>query len=254
MNWAVDNNGAWDYAADTRGYTLGGIIQYIDPLFAVRFGLMLMPKVANGEAYDYDLANARGQNLEVEIHHCLAGFAGKLRVLGFLNDANMGSYAEAIAISRLMLETPDVTATRVKGRTKYGFGISEEQALPGGFTAFGRFGWADGKNEAFAYTEIDNTLELGFDVHVPHGKLGVAGVTNGLSEDHRTYLALGGKGFLLGDGKLRYGREDILEAYYTARAYRGVFPAIDLQLIDHPGYNRDRGPAAVGSLRLHVEI
>lgn len=255
MNWAVDNNGAWDYAADTRGYTLGAIAEYIDPLFAVRFGELLMPNVANGIDYDFDIANARGENLELELHDCVAGYAGKVRLLGFLNHANMGSYAEAVVISRLMAdEAPDVTTTRMKGRTKYGFGISDEQELPGGFTAFGRLGWADGKNEAFAYTEIDNTVELGFDVHIPHGKLGVAGVTNGLSDDHRTYLALGGKGFLLGDGKLRYGREDIFEAYYTTRAYRGVFPAIDLQVIEHPGYNRDRGPITVGSLRLHVEI
>ena len=255
MNWAVDNNGAWDYAADTRGYTLGAIVEYIDPLFAVRFGELLMPKIANGIDYDFDLANARGENLELELHDCIAGYPGKVRLLGFLNHANMGSYAEAVVISRLMADQPpDITATREKGRTKYGFGISDEQELPGGFTAFGRIGWADGKNEAFAYTEIDNTVELGFDVHVPRGKVGVAGVTNGLSDEHSTYLALGGKGFLLGDGKLRYGRENILEAYYTTRAYRGVFPAIDLQLIEHPGYNRDRGPIAVGSLRLHVEI
>jgi hypothetical protein len=71
---------------------------------------------------------------------------------------------------------------------------------------------------------------------------------------HRTYLALGGKGFLLGDGMLHYGREDIVETYYTARAYRGVSPSLDVQLIERPGYNRDRGPVAVGSLRLHLDL
>lgn len=30
MNWTVDNNGAWDYAADTRGYTYGLVTEYDD--------------------------------------------------------------------------------------------------------------------------------------------------------------------------------------------------------------------------------
>lgn len=254
MNWSIDNNGAWDYAADTRGYTLGAIVAYIDPRFSMRFGELLMPKVANGNDYDFRIAHARGENLEVELHDCIAGHPGTLRLLGFLNHANMGNYAEANAVARQTGEPADITLDRLPGRTKYGFGINDEQEVTAGLHVFGRLGWADGKNEAFAYTEIDNTVELGFDLHVPHGKLGVAVVTNGLSTDHRAYLALGGKGFLLGDGNLRYGREDIAEVYYTTRVYRGVFPSVDLQLIDHPGYNKDRGPVAVGSLRLHVEI
>ena len=254
MNWTIDNNGAWDYAADTRGYTLGAIVSYVEPLWALRFGELLMPTVANGIDYDFDIAQARGENLELDMHDCIAGRPGTVRLLGYLNHANMGSYAEANAIARTAGAVPDITADRVKGRTKYGFGVNAEQEVTGDLRAFGRLGWADGKNEAFAYTEVDSTVELGFDLRVPHGKLGAAIVSNGLSEDHRTYLALGGKGFLLGDGKLRYGREDIAELYYTARAYRGVFPAVDVQLIEHPGYNRDRGPVAVGSLRLHVEI
>ena len=28
LNWAVDNNGAYDYAADTRGYTVGVLADY----------------------------------------------------------------------------------------------------------------------------------------------------------------------------------------------------------------------------------
>ncbi len=48
MNWTVDNNGAYDYAADTRGYTVGVIAEYHDRNWAFRFGEALMPKVANG--------------------------------------------------------------------------------------------------------------------------------------------------------------------------------------------------------------
>ena len=151
--------------------------------------------------------------------------------------------------------TPDGVALR----TKYGVGLNEQQQVTDNMRAFGRFGWSDGRNESFAYTEVDDTIELGFDLRGaswarPHDQLGVAAVSNGLSDLHRTYLALGGEGFLLGDGKLNYGREDIVEAYYTAQVHRGVFPAFDVQLIENPGYNHDRGPVAVFSVRLHLEI
>ncbi len=256
MNWTVDNNGAWDYAADTRGYTLGAVVEYAEPLWAVRFGEMLMPTVANGIDYDFDIANARGENLEGEFRECVAGHPGIVRVLGFLNHARMGNYDLTNILARQgIVEPADITQTREPGRTKYGFGLNIEQEITERVHAFARLGWADGANESFAYTEVDNTVLAGFDVHVRGvDKLGVAAVTNGILEPHRTYLALGGNGFLLGDGKLRYGREDIVEAYYTARAYRGIFPAVDLQVIEHPGYNVDRGPVVVGSLRLHVEL
>lgn len=257
MNWSVDNNGAFDYAADTRGYTLGAVVEYIDPRWGVlRYGIFLMPTVANGINYDYDLANARGENLELELHETLGGHPGIVRLLGFLNHAAMGDYDEAIAeYHQGLVSTPDVTATRLAGRVKYGFGANVEQELPRGVHVFGRVGWNEGQHESFAYTEIDNTAMVGADWQpCACWKLGAAFVTNGISVPHRTYLALGGLGFLLGDGRLHYGREDIVEAYATWRAYRGVFPAADVQVIANPGYNTDRGPVVVGSLRLHVEI
>jgi hypothetical protein len=254
MNWTVDNNGAYDYAADTRGYTLGGTIEYDAPRFGVRYGLFLMPTVANGLDYDTDLGNARGEQVEVEARECIAGHPGIVRALAYWNHANMGSYAEANAVARQgIVDTPDITSTRVPGRLKYGFGLDAEQDF-GAIRVFGRLGWNDGKTESFAYTEVDSTVLLGADMQAWRGKIGLAGVSNGISRDHREYLQLGGKGFLLGDGTLHYGRETIVESYYTLGAYRGVFPAVDLQLIAHPGYNTDRGPVAVGSVRLHVEI
>ncbi len=264
LNWATDNNGAYDYAADTRGYTLGAVVEYAAPQWAVRFGEMLMPTVANGIDYDYHIAHARAENLELELHGCILGKPGILRLLGYLNHAHMGNYDEANAAIRAGMVDPadvakEIDATGVAGRTKLGFGINGEQELTSAIHVFARLGWNDGKNESFAYTEIDNGVELGGDVrgtlwHRPHDKLGLAVVTSGLSTPHRTYLALGGDGFLLGDGQLHYGREDIAELYYTARAYRGISPAIDLQFIDHPGFNVDRGPVFIGSLRLHIEI
>lgn len=260
MNWTVDNNGAYDYAADTRGYTLGTVVEYQDRSWGLRFGEFLMPKVANGIDYDYDLRHARGENLEFEDRHQAFGRPGVVRVLAYLNHANMGSYKEAIdAFESGQDPTPDITAHREPGREKYGFGLNVEQEVTDTFRAFGRAGWNDGATESFAYTEVDDTLAAGFDYrgnpwNRPDDKIGCALVSNGLSTDHRTYLALGGQGFLLGDGALNYGREWILESYYTASVGRGFFPSFDIQFIENPGYNRDRGPVLVASFRLHVDI
>jgi hypothetical protein len=260
MNWTVDNNGAFDYAADTRGYTLGGIADYEDRSWGARFGELLMPTVANGIDYDFDLRHARGENLEIECRRGPFGRPGTVRLLGFLNHARMGSYAEAIDAYRAGRDsTPDITAHRAPGRTKGGIGLNFEQEVTDQSTLFGRWGWNDGHNESFAYTEVDDTFEAGVDVrgkrwHRRADKFGLALVSNGLSSGHRTYLELGGQGFLLGDGALRYGRETILESYYTAYLGAGVSPAVDLQWVQNPGYNRDRGPVLVASARLHFEL
>jgi hypothetical protein len=260
MNWAVDNNGAYDYAADTRGYTLGVTAEYVEPGWALRLGELLMPTVANGIDYDFDIAHARGENVELELHDQLGGRPGTVRLLGYVNHARMGRYADAIAaVERGEVAVPDITASRQRGRIKAGAGLNAEHELGESLRGFARLGWTDGATESFAYTEIDNTIALGGDLRGTAwsrggDKLGVAAVSNGLSDDHRRYLALGGKGFLLGDGRLRYGRETIFETYYTAQVHGGVFVAADLQLIARPGYNQDRGPITVGSLRLHVEL
>lgn len=277
MNWAAVNNGAYDYAADTRGYTFGAVLEYDDRGWSARFGEMLMPTVANGLDLDGDLAHARGENLELELRPTvLPGRASVLRILGFLNHARMGSYAQANAAFRARLDSagedapcaaqrqilqprPCIEAQRSPGRTKAGVGLNLEQVLTGSLRGFVRLGWNDGKNESFAYTEIDDSAAVGMDLsgvgwRRRADRLGVTLLTNGLSPGHREYLSLGGRGFILGDGALAYGRETIAEAYYTAFLWRGVSVAGDFQGILNPGYNRARGPVEVFSLRLHLEI
>ncbi len=260
MNWAVDNNGAYDYAADTRGYTYGLLMEYYDRNWVFRFGEMLMPTVANGTTLDWDLARARSENWELELHRGL--FPGRttiVRLLSFVNHANMGSYREAIDGYLSGLDpVPNITEYREQGRVKYGFGLNVEQPLTSQWRAFGRLGWNNGATESFAYTEIDRTAELGSDLygklwHRASDKVGAAFVTNGISGDHARYLQLGGLGFLLGDGGLTYGLEKIFETYYTAHIWRGVSFAADWQHITNPGYNEVRGPVSVVSFRIQIE-
>ena len=256
-NWTVDNNGAYDYAADTRGYTYGVIVEYDTPTWSVRFGEALMPTIANGIDIDWHIERARAENLEVEFHFA-PGVA--VRVLGYANHANMGSYDEAINGFLAGREPkPDIVAHRRPGRLKTGLGVNTEYARSGPVRLFARAGWNEGDNESFAYTEVNNSAQAGGDLRGAlwkrsRDRVGVAVVSNGLSVPHREYLALGGQGFLLGDGTLRYGREDILETYYTAHVWRGVSASGGLQYIDHPGYNQDRGPVLVEMLRLHVDF
>jgi hypothetical protein len=259
MNWALVNNGAYDYAADTRGYTYGFVAEYYARSWVARFGEMLMPTVANGITLDWDIARAGAQNFEFEYHTAVRKRPTIVRALSFINHANMGSYREAIdGYLSGKDPVPDIVLYRKQGRIKYGFGLNAEQELTSLWRAFGRLGWNEGANESFAYTEIDRTAEIGTDFrgapwHRSQDKVGAAFVANGLSGDHRRYLALGGLGFILGDGGLKYGLEKIFETYYTAHVYRGLSVAVDYQHVTNPGYNEDRGPVSVVSFRLHIE-
>jgi hypothetical protein len=261
MNWTVDSNGAYDYAADTRGYTYGAVMSLESRLVSLRLGEMLMPTVANGLTLDFHIDRARGENLELELRpRLLPGRVGVVRLLGFVNHANMGNYREAIEVFMAKkTPRPDIEATRKQGRVKYGVGLNLEQELSSSVRVFGRAGWNEGNQELFAFTEVNNTVALGGDLRGSlwrrdQDKVGVAFVSNGISADHQRYLQLGGQGFLLGDSGLTYGRETIFEAYYNAMLYRGVSAAADVQVIGNPGYNRDRGPVLVLSMRGHIEI
>jgi high affinity Mn2+ porin len=260
LNWTVDSNGAYDYAADTRGYTQGVVIEYHDHGTVLRFAETRMPRVANGLKLD-PYRKARAENVELEIHPKLLAARGtSVRVLAFVNHANMGDYRRAIELFQAgVTPTPDITATRQPGTVKYGFGLNLLQDITSDARAFARFGWNEGQHESFAYSEVDQTIEFGGDLrgtrwHRRRDKVGIAFVSNAICRPHQQYLALGGLGFLLGDGALTYGRETIVESYYTTHLWRGVYASGDLQHINNPGYNRDRGPVLVLGLRLHVEF
>ena len=267
LNWTVDNNGAWDYAANTRGYTDAAVGEYTDRDFTVRYGLAAMPTVANGIDLEYDLRKASGQNVELEYRQgpgvwipALRKRKGAVRILGFVNHANMGDYREQnILFAKGVTATPDITAHTPKPTMKYGVGWNFEQETSENARVYAQFGWNEGQHESYAYTEIDQTISVGGDyvmnrIGRPNDKIGLTFVSNAIKRDHQWYLAHGGLGFLLGDGRLNYAREDIVEAYYNYHAWKGVYYAFDEQFVAHPGYNNDRGPVMVESVRMHVDF
>ena len=257
LNWGLFQNTAWDFAADTRGYTNGITIAYVSPRWALRAGSFQMPTAANGNVFDGDIGQARGDNVELTLVPTHAGTV--VRLLAYQNLARMGDYREAVARALARDTAPDIVADDQPGRRKYGFGLNAEQPVAdsGETGVFLRLGWNDGHTESFAFTEVDRHLSAGVQLAGSHwarpaDRVGVAALVHGLSTDHRDYLALGGRGFLLGDGRLTYGLEEVAEGYYRLQLGSYIEVSPDVQVIRHPGYNRDRGPAAVLSLRMNA--
>jgi hypothetical protein len=264
LTTALWNNAAWDFAANTRGYTDGVVIGYVSPQWSLRYGVYRMPLSANGQTLE-TLLRARGENLELTL--APAAVSTVVRLLAYRNSARMGGYADALATAAASGTIPDVAAADQQGRHKTGFGVNTEQPLAddGNSGLFLRLGWQDGRTEDFAFTEDDRVASGGGQlagVHWqrPDDRLGVAAAVEALSDAHRDYLAAGGSGFLLGDGRLDYAREQILETYYRAQwtrssgriALRAQLTP-DFQYIRNPGFNRDRGPVRFYALRVHLE-
>jgi high affinity Mn2+ porin len=254
MSWALFASGAYDYPADTHGYTWGLAADLAVDWWSARAGVFLEPKVANEMAMEWRLGEARGLVTELEGRYALAGRPGAARVLAFLNVAHMGSYRQALAGSPT---APDVTATRASGRTKGGFAASVNQDLGDGLGGFVRASFNDGANETWAFTEIDRSLALGVVQSGarwgrPDDEAGAGLVVSGLSALHRRYLAAGGAGFILGDGALRYAPEVAGEAYYRLALTRELSLSGDYQPVLAPGFNADRGPVHVFTGRLHA--
>ncbi len=254
MSWALMANEAWDYPADSLGYTTGLALELDQPKWALRYGFFQMPRTSNGTAQDPNYLNAWGMVLELERRYALGGHPGTVRVLGYLNRAHMGSYQQALDSP---VRPADIQATR-EYRYKYGFGLNLEQELVDGVGFFSRFGWSDGRNEAWTFADVDRTATAGFSIkgqawRRPEDTFGLAGSINAISREHRDFFAAGGTGILAGDGALNYGFEKGLETYYDVQIWRTLHVTGDYQFIMNPAYNRDRGPVSIIGARLHWE-
>jgi high affinity Mn2+ porin len=258
LNWALMTHGAWDFPADARGYTWGAALEYITPQWALRGGRFMMPKDSNGLPLNSRIMSSYGDALEFERGYKIAGRDGRVRLLAFRNQAVMGSFGDAIAQSAASNATPDLTQVRT-AQAKVGGGINIEQDVRDDVGVFLRASASDGKTEAFAFTEIDRSVSGGALLKGvrwgrPADEIGVAFAVNGLSSTHRDYFARGGLGFFLGDGRLNYRSEQIVETYYSLKVAKPLWLSFDYQHIHNPGYNADRGPANFFGVRVHLEL
>lgn len=259
MNWAIMTHGAYDYAADSRGYSWGAVLEYFQDDWALRVGRFIQPKEPNQLKLDSKFLEHYGDQIEIEHAHELSGQLGKLRLLAFRNHTKMSRYDDALDLGMQTSTTPDINLVRNGDQSKYGLGLNLEQALNENVGIFMRAMWADGHTETYAFTEIDHSLSGGTLIkgsawHRPDDTVGLAFAINGLSKSHRDYLAAGGQGFFLGDGNLNYQTENIIEAFYNLKVGKLVWLSLDYQHIGNPGYNADRGPVNFGGLRLHTEF
>ncbi len=267
LSWGLMSNGAWDYPANTRGYTPSAIVEYVSPKIEVRYAMSMVPVTANGNIMDKNIAQANANSFELKYKYKLKGMAGKISAVAFYNTAFMGSYTAQNIIS-----TPDsidpsfirndysIVASRQYGRSKYGFGLNLEQYITTDIGIFARASYNDGQNETWCFTEIDRAFSIGTSVTGTKWKrkndvFGLAYCISGLSDEHAAYLANGGLGFIIGDGRLNYGNENLIETYYSASLCDGrITPSFVYQFIANPAYNKDRGPISVYSIRLHFSI
>lgn len=254
LNWAIIDAGSFDYAADAWGYSLGGAAEVYAGDWTARAGLFNLSKIPNGETLETGFQQYQA-DFEVEHRHRIGGRDGAVRATFFLNRGRFASYADALALAQQTGSAPTLPPLR-RRRSRTGFDVNFEQALTGSLGIFGRAGMADGSIEPYDFADIDRTASVGASLKGTGWKrdddrIGLALLVNGISAMHRRYLAAGGLGILVGDGRLdRYGREEIAELYYDL-SVKPFHVSLDYQLVRHPGYNRDRGPANLLALRLH---
>jgi len=259
LNWSVIDAGAFDYPADSWGYTYGATAEWKQNWWTARAGVFQLTVVPDSEWIEPELLRQYGVVGEIEARHELFfNQPGKVKILAYANTGFMGKYQDAVDVGFLTDTTPDVTQNRIK-RTKVGGGINIEQPFSKELGFFLRASIANGRYETFEFTDIQRSLSGGFVLtgdswERPKDAIGVAAVANGLSGNQVKYFAAGGLGVVIGDGALNYNGEHILETYYRYNLGEGVHLTGDYQFIQNPAYNKDRGPANLFALRLHGEF
>jgi len=255
MGWSAMYNGAWDYPADTRGYTWGWVHEFHTRTWSFRYGSAAVSRTANGLRFDRRLFRDRGDVFEGERRYKLFGHDGDVRVLGYTNRFDGGSYAAAL---KLNATAPNINEVLKVGTLKYGFGVSWDQEIIKDLGAFVRLGWNDGKTQSFEFTAMDRLASMGVSLagtrwHRKDDTAGTGLIAGGISGVHASYLSKGGLDFIIGDGHLQYGPEYTWESYYSAHLLPGFYTTFDLQHITNPAYNQARGPVWVESIRVHLE-
>lgn len=258
VNWSVIDSAAFDYAADSWGYTYGVAVEWTQQDWTLRAGVFAMSREPNAETIDKTFSQ-REWVTELEHRHEWRDQRGAIRLLVFLNQARMAYYGDAVALAMVSGQPADVNQVR-RSASKSGIALNVEQQLARDFGAFARFSRNSGNTEAYDFTDVNQSLSTGFSVkgsywNQPTHTVGVALASNHLSKEAQAYFAVGGTGILIGDGQLpHYAREQILELYYAVNLNKALTVSGDLQYVRNPAYNADRGPVSIAGVRLHAEF
>ncbi|MGA9367687.1 MAG: carbohydrate porin [Steroidobacteraceae bacterium] len=258
LNWSVIDAGTFDYAADSWGYTLGGAAEWYVGSWAWRAGVFDLSNIPNSETLEPGF-DEHQVDLEAEHRHELLGEPGKLDLTAFESRGRMALYRDAIAYGEAN-ELPAAVAPVRRYRKRDGISLNLEQQVTADVGMFARLGDAGGNVETYEFTDIDYTASVGTSVsgdlwRRPGDTVGVAHVVNVASRDLRQYLAVGGLGPLIGDGRLPHaGHEDILETYYELAVVAALHVTLDYQWVQNPAYNRDRGPVSIFAVRVHAQL
>ncbi|MBV9862799.1 MAG: carbohydrate porin [Alphaproteobacteria bacterium] len=257
LNWSIIDQGAFDYAANSWGFTYGASAEWYQDWWTVRGGVFDLSTVPNGVNLSPGFFHQRQWVAELEERHKLWDQPGKLKLLSWVIEGNLGTYAAAIAFGQATATAPSTAAVR-SFRTKSGGGLNLEQQLAPDLGFFARASLSQGGVEEDAFTDINHSLSAGFALagarwDRPDDTFGLAGAVNRISHEGKLYFAAGGLGGIIGDGALpNAGPEQILEVYYSLPVFGIAHLTADYQFVDKPAYNRDRGPVSVFGLRAHV--
>lgn len=258
LNWAVIDAGTFDYAADAWGYTAGAALEWYQNAWTLRGGLFDLSNIPNSAHLDPGFHEFQSI-VEIERRFQHGDYAGRLSLTVFDSRGRMGLLDDAVRLAESSGTPVDIAAVR-RYRGRVGASLNLEQQLTSDLGAFARLGKAGGNVETYEFTDIDRTLSAGLSLRGTHwgrgqDTVGLAAVSNGISADRERYLNAGGLGVLVGDGRLPHpGPEQILETYYSVSLFDAVHVGFDYQWINHPAYNRDRGPVSVVAVRLHAQF
>jgi len=259
MNFSVFSMGAYGYAADTRGYTYGLVVELYQNAWTLKAARLAAPTTPNQLEIDYTLTKDYVDQFEITHKHKIANLAGAVRGIGFLQHAYMSNYQDAILYAQKNSASgaPSIFNTR-KMNTLFGYGFNAEQAINSDLGIFTRWSWNNNQSETETL-DIGRSLSIGTTLQGNQWSrsgdtYGLAWATNGISNSEVRYLQLGGQTMFIGDGAIQYKKEQILETYYSAKLFKDLFLTTDYQKITNPAYNSARGPINIISMRLHFEL
>jgi high affinity Mn2+ porin len=258
LNWNMYCCGSYDLTMDKVGYSWGAYAELNQKHWALRAGYFLLPSASNVNSFDTHIPE-RGQYIaELELRYSLWSQPGKFHLIGYLNHGFAGGYADAVALPPASPNYPDITLTR-RVRSNPGVAINIEQALTDDLGLFSRASWGAGQTEKLGWTDCDASFSVGGVLKGaawgrPNDRIGLGGIIDALSPEARTYFAAGGLGILIGDGRLNYREEKILETFYAYSVSPSVTVSFDYQFITNPAYNADRGPVSIFAGRVHAEF